>query len=225
MYGMRKRLEKDRLFGQVAHIGKAISNPKRLEIVELLAQGDKSVDTLTNELGIDIKLASAHLRVLKEANLIQAQRQGKYQIYSLQSNEVALFWVSLRELAEQHAPPLENKSGNKGVSVKPLERQSAIEIQQLANRGKLQLLDVRPSDEFEHGHLPGSISIPIDQLKHRLNELHPSLPVVTYCRGPFCFFADDAVKLLTQHGFQASKLREGVSEWQAIGLPLSYTTQ
>ena len=219
---MNKRLLKDLLYEQVARIGKAVSSPKRLELIELLAQGEKTVETLASELSADIKLTSAHLRVLKEARLVTFRREGKYIIYQLAGSDVAGLWVSLRQVAEEHL--LELKMTLMQMMADPA-RLSAVSREVLLEQAKLGevcVIDVRPLNEYETAHLPFARSMPMAEIEQRLAELPSDLEIVAYCRGPFCLLSDEAVALLTAKGYRVRKILDGVSEWQAAGLPLEH---
>jgi rhodanese-related sulfurtransferase/DNA-binding transcriptional ArsR family regulator len=218
---MNNRALKDLLYEQVARVGKALASPKRLEILEMLAQGEKAVETVAAAAAIDVKLASAHLKALKEARLVQTRREGKRMIYRLSGGDVAQLGVTLRQVAEEHL--LELRLALQQMMAAP-ERMAQVGRQELlaqARRGEVVVLDVRPPDEFEAAHLPYARSIPLPELARRLAELPRDVQIVAYCRGPFCLMSDEAVKLLREHGYQARKTLDGVSEWQAAGLPLA----
>ena len=209
---------KNLLYAQVARIGKAASSPKRLELIELLCQGEKTVDTLAREASISMKLASAHLRELRLACLVETEKQGKNVIYRIANRAVAEFWVSIRSLAEDRLIELKTalaKLTNHPKELTPQDRDSLIKA---AKKGDLVVLDVRPSAEYDAAHLPYAQSMPIEQLKLRLAELPQGKTIVAYCRGPYCLMAVDAVKLLQQRGFNAVHLPEGVAEWGLVSV-------
>lgn len=214
------RALKDSLYDQVAHIGKAIGSPKRLELLEVLIQGDKTVDALAAELDIDIRLASAHLKALREARLVVARRTGKHVIYRLSGADVARLWVVLREVAEAHLVELRMALEAIAGDPRHLVALDRAELLAQAERGDIILIDVRPPDEYQAAHLPCARSLPLADLERRLAELPRDRDIVAYCRGPFCLFADAAVQLLAPRGFRVRKLRDGVGEWQAAGLQL-----
>lgn len=204
---------KDALYEQVARLAKAAASPKRLELIELLCQAPKTVETLAREAGISLKLASAHLKELKATRLVLAEREGKYIRYRLASPEVAQLWVTLRLLAEDRLFELQE-------ATRQLERHGQEwtacprdELVQKARHGEVVVIDVRPGPEYEAAHLPFARSLPLAELTTRLAELPRDIPIVAYCRGPFCFWASEAVTLLRAHGFAAWPLREGVAEW------------
>lgn len=214
---MNKRSLKDLLYEQVARVGKAVSSPKRLELLELLAQGEKTVEVLAGELSADIKLTSAHLKALKEARLVTSRRDGKYMAYRLTGNDVATLWVVLRQVAEEHL--LELRIALEQMVADPAKLSSVSRETLLAQArcGEVVVIDVRPADEFEVAHLPFARSMPVAELEKRLAELPIDKEIVAYCRGPFCLMSDEAVTLLASRGYQVSKIRDGVSEWQAAG--------
>lgn len=217
---MKQRQLKDLLYEQVARIGKALGSPKRLELLEMLAQGEKSVDVLAAELSIDIKLASAHLKALRDARLVTSRREGKFIHYRLSGPDVAGLGVKLREVAEEHLLELrlalDQMAANPGEFA-AVDRRALMEQ---AQRGEVVVIDVRPQDEFDAAHLPYARSMPLAEIGKRLAALPRDKEIVAYCRGPFCLLSDEAVALLLSHGYRARKVSDGVSEWQAAGLPL-----
>lgn len=219
---MNKRLIKDLLYEQVARIGKAVSSPKRLEMLELLAQGEKSVEHLADELSIDIKLASAHLRTLREARLVTSRKEGKFVIYSLTGDDVAGMWVNLRQVAEEHLVELRVAIDQMVAEPAKLLTVDRDTLLKRAKSGEVLVIDVRPQSEYKHAHLPFARSMPVDEIAHRLAELPRDKEIVAYCRGPFCLFSEEAYQLLSNKGYRVHKLLDGVSEWQAAGLPLAF---
>lgn len=217
---MNSRSIKDLLYEHVARVGKAVSSPKRLELIELLAQGEKSVDALAAELSVDIKLASAHLRVLREARLIASRRDGKYVYYRLAGSDVAGLWVTLREVAEEHLLELRTVLERMVADPATLASIGREALLEQARQGAVIVIDVRPRDEFATAHLPFARSMPVAEIEQRLSELPRGKDIVAYCRGPFCLLSDEAVALLAARGYRARKISDGVSEWQAAGLPL-----
>ncbi|MDP2170573.1 MAG: metalloregulator ArsR/SmtB family transcription factor [Rhodocyclaceae bacterium] len=207
------RRTKDLLYEQVARIGKAACSPKRLELIELLCQGEKTVDMLAREASISMKLASAHLRELRTAHLVETEKQGKHVIYRIANRAVADFWVAIRSLAEDRLVELrlalEQMASHPG-EMAPQDRNSLVK---LAKKGEVVVLDVRPTNEYAAAHLPFARSMPLEELKNRLAELPVGKTIVAYCRGPYCLMARDAVELLRQQGFDALRLPEGVAEW------------
>lgn len=217
---MEKRILKDMLYEQVARIGKAVSSPKRLELLELLAQGEKTVEVLAAELSVDIKLTSAHLKALREAHLVASRRDGKYVVYRLAGQDVAGLWVTLRQVAKAHLAELRLTLENMVTDPDKLAAVGREELLEQARRGELVVIDVRPVDEYATAHLPHARSLPLAEIEQRLDELPRDREILAYCRGPFCLFADEAVALLQAWGYRARKLSDGVSEWQAAGLPV-----
>ncbi len=211
---------KNQLYEQVARIGKAVASPKRLELIELLCQGDKAVETLAAQAEISVKLASAHLKELRQARLVDTSREGKYVVYRLASPGVADLWVNLRTAAQQHLVELQLALTGIVEDRDALQGMDQATLLKKARAGELLILDVRPQDEYASAHLPHARSLPVSELKKRLAELPKNMPIVAYCRGPFCLMARDAVALLRSQGHQALHLSDGVAEWRALGLPI-----
>lgn len=217
---MDKRSLKDLLYEQVARIGKAVSSPKRLELLELLAQGEKTVEVLASELSIDIKLASAHLKGLREARLVQSRRDGKYMVYRLSGPDVAKLWVTLRLVAEEHLVELQMALQHMVAAPDKLAQVGRSALLEQARRGEVIVIDVRPQEEYQAAHLPYARSMPLPELERRLAELPIGQDIVAYCRGPFCMMSDEALKLLSGKGYRVRKILDGVAEWQAAGMPI-----
>ena len=211
---------KNHLYEQVARIGKAVASPKRLELVELLCQGEKTVELLAEQAEISVKLTSAHLRELRLARLVDTRKDGKYVLYRLASTGVADLWVSLRAVAEERLVELQVALASVVDHGDDLEGFDRAAILKKAKTGEVVVLDVRPEEEFIVAHLPHARSLPLDELKKRLADLPKGVPVVAYCRGPFCLMAKDAVALLRKKGYRAFHLTDGVAEWRARGLPV-----
>ncbi|MBI5612006.1 MAG: metalloregulator ArsR/SmtB family transcription factor [Gammaproteobacteria bacterium] len=218
---MNGRKLKNLLYEQVARIGKAVSSPKRLEFIEVLSQGEKSVEQLAVATDISVKLASAHLKGLKAARLVEGRREGKNVYYRVVDAQVAEMWVMLRALAEGRL--LELQAAMKEMVSHPgeLAPMGGKELLAQAKRGDVIVIDVRPEIEYQTAHLPHARSIPLAELKARLGEIPKGKPVVAYCRGPFCLMAIEAVGLLAKKGIKAARLEDGVAEWRARGLPLA----
>jgi rhodanese-related sulfurtransferase len=217
---MDKRRVKDLLYEQVARIGKALASPKRLELLEVLAQGEKTVEALSAELSIDIKLASSHLKALRASRLVESRRDGKYVVYRLSGQDVSDLWVNLREVAEEHLLELRLAIDQMVAQPDKLSKVDRKELLDQAKRGDVIVIDVRPEAEYEAAHLPFARSMPLEELEKRLSELPRRREIVAYCRGPFCMLSDEAIKLLNARGYKARKILDGVSEWQAAGLPV-----
>ena len=204
---------KDLLYEQVARIGKVFSSPKRLELIELLCQGEKTVEMLSREASISVKLTSAHLRELRMAQLVETERQGKNILYRLVNKSVADLWVQIHTLAEERLVELQlalQKIATQPDRMIPSDRDSLLKA---ARKGEVVVLDVRPAEEYLTAHLPFARSIPLEELRQRLAELPKDRAIVAYCRGPYCLMAADAVELLRQEGYSAAHLRDGVAEW------------
>ena len=217
---MQKRKIKDLLYEQVARVGKALSSPKRLELLEVLVQGEKMVDALARDVDIDIKLASSHLRVLKEARLVTNRRQGRFIAYRLSGDDVGALWVSLHTVADEHLMGLRVMLEKLIAGPERLTPETRLDLLDKARRGDILVLDVRPEVEYRAGHLPYARSISIQELELRLAELPQDREIVAYCRGPFCLFAAEAVALLNSRGYTARKISDGIAEWSAAGMPL-----
>jgi rhodanese-related sulfurtransferase len=205
---------KDLLYEQVARIGKVFSSPKRLELIELLCQGEKTVETLAREASISVKLTSAHLRELRIAQLVKTERQGKNIYYQLADKSVADLWVQVHTLAEERLVDLQLallKIASQPDDLIANDRES---LMKAARKGEIVVLDVRPTEEYLAAHLPFARSIPLEELRQRLAELPKDRSIVAYCRGPYCLMAIDAVALLRKEGFTSVHLRDGVAEWE-----------
>lgn len=217
---MQKRKIKDLLYEQVSFVGKALSSPKRLELIEVLIQGEKKVDTLARDVDIDIKLASSHLKILKEARLVKSRREGKFTYYSLSGDDVSGLWVTIYTVAAEHRLELRSVMEKIVAAPEQLTPETRQGLLDKARDGDVLVLDVRPEEEYLAGHLPHARSMPIQELEQRLADLPKDKSIVAYCRGPFCLFSSEAVDLLRKHGFHAQKIGDGVAEWAAAGLPL-----
>lgn len=214
------RNTKDRLYAQVARMGKAISSPKRLELIEILCQGEKTVEQLAADAEISVKLASAHLKELRVAQLVETRREGKYMVYRLSSLAVGDFWVALRAMAEDRLVELQLALAQLATHSEELSPLAPEELLQRAARGEVVVIDVRPREEFEAGHLPHAQSMPLTELRSRIKDLPRKKPVVAYCRGPFCLWGNEAVALLREQGVNAMRLQNGVPEWRAAGFEI-----
>lgn len=215
---MAHRELKDRIYPQFARIGQALASEKRLELVDLLAQAPRHVDALAQETGMSVANVSQHLQILRTANLVDAERQGNMTFYRLSDPAVVQLWLALRGVAESRLAELKeiarNLPGRQDANVV-----SRDEVKGLI-KGSAVLLDVRPRQEFDAGHLRGAINIPIDELPDRLSELPPESRVITYCRGEYCLFADEAAEFLRANGYDVARLEGGWPEWQVEGRPV-----
>lgn len=208
---------KDAVYGQLARIGKAVSAPKRLELLDLLCQGPRTVEALAGQADISVANASQHLKVLRSARLVDAEKQGIYVEYRLADDEVCRFFFALRELAESRLAEIEQVTRAYLGQRSTLESVKGEELLRRVRQGAVTVLDVRPIEEYRAGHIPGAISIPIGELKARLKELPKGREVVAYCRGPYCVMAVEAVDLLRKKGFRALRMEQGVVDWRARG--------
>jgi rhodanese-related sulfurtransferase/DNA-binding transcriptional ArsR family regulator len=211
------RAFRDATYEQLARIGKAMASPRRLELLDLLAQGPRTVEVLARESGLSVANASQHLQVLRTGRLVLSEKRGVFVRYRLAGNDVAAFYRALRVFAESRLADIEQLTraflDGRGV----MEVVDGDELARRMKRGAVTLLDVRPAEEFAAGHIQGARSIPLSQLERRLAELPPGRQVVAYCRGPLCVLAVEAVRLLRRRGFRAERLADGVSDWRERG--------
>jgi len=210
----------DALFGQFARITGALATPSRLKLVDRLCQGEQTVEQLAAACGLSLANTSRHLRVLAEARLVVSRRSSPYVHYRLADDAVRDVWLALRDLASARLAEIDRSvaaylAGD--ASLVPIRRDDLLER---LRRGDVVLLDVRPVAEYRAGHLPGAVSIPLDELAGRVAELPAGREVVAYCRGPYCFLSVDAVRTLRAAGRSASRLDDGVPEWRTAGLPV-----
>jgi DNA-binding transcriptional ArsR family regulator/rhodanese-related sulfurtransferase len=212
---------KDRLYGQFARIGKALSSPHRLEILELLAQSERTVDSLATEIGLSLANASQHLQALRQAALVDSRKDGLFVYYRLASPEVFDLSKVLRTVAEGRLAELERLVHEHFGARADAEAVPMVELLKRARSKQVVILDTRPTNEYIAGHIPGAISVPVDELKRRLQTLTKGKEYVAYCRGPYCVYADRAVELLKAHGRRARRLTDGFPEWRAAGLPIA----
>jgi rhodanese-related sulfurtransferase/DNA-binding transcriptional ArsR family regulator len=212
---------KDRLYGQFARIGKALSSPHRLEILELLAQSERTVDSLATEIGLSLANASQHLQALRQAALVESRKDGLFVYYRLASPEVFALSKVLRTVAEGRLAELERLVHEHFGDRTDAEAVPMAELLKRARSKQVVVLDTRPASEYVAGHIPGAISVPVDELKQRLQTLTKGKEYVAYCRGPYCVYADRAVELLKAHGRRARRLLDGFPEWRAAGLPIA----
>jgi rhodanese-related sulfurtransferase/DNA-binding transcriptional ArsR family regulator len=215
---------KDRLYAQFARIGKALGNPHRLELLELLAQSERTVDSLATETGLSLANTSQHLQALRRAALVDSRKEGLFVYYRLADASVIALSTAIRTVAEQRLADLERLVRDHfGERARP----EPVGMQELLARARSRdviILDARPAREYEAGHIAGAISVPIDELHSRLRTLPKNREYVAYCRGPYCVYADRAVELLVRSRRHAKRLRDGFPEWQAAGLPVARGT-
>ena len=215
------RAFKDAIYDQFARIGKAVSSPKRLELLDLLCQGPRSVEVIAKESGLTIANASQHLQVLRAARLVEAEKEGLFVVYRLSDQTVCEFFRSMRILAESRLAEVEQikrrfLEGREGME--PVDRDALLK---LVREGVVTVLDVRPADEYNAGHIPGALSIPLKELKQHLSDLPRDQEIVAYCRGPYCVLSVQAVEMLRAKGFQAVRLEEGIQDLRAMGFPIA----
>nr|WP_052314612.1 metalloregulator ArsR/SmtB family transcription factor [Nocardia thailandica] len=208
------------LYEAFAASGKALASGKRLELLDLLAQGERTVESLAAAAGLNLTTASAHLQTLKQAGFVATRREGVRIHYSLAGEDVAQLFALLRKVAEAHQPAVAPARQSYLGPADGLEM-TREELLTRAASGDLVVLDVRPTPEYQAGHIPAAVNIPVDQLAERIAELPPDSEIVVYCRGEYCVLAYDAVRLLTDHGRRAIRLHDGMLEWRLAELPLT----
>ncbi len=214
------RAFKDAIYEQFARVGKAISSPRRLELLDLLCQGPRTVEALANESGLTIANTSQHLQVLRAARLVAADKDGLYVIYRLADQQVCEFFRSMRLLAESRLAEVEQiknrfLDGREGMM--PVDRTKLLK---LVREDAVTVLDVRPSVEFNAGHIAGALSVPLKELQQHLSDLPRDQEIVAYCRGPYCVLSVMAVEILRARGFKAIRLEEGIQDFRALGFPI-----
>lgn len=220
MESSRKRSFKDEIYEQFARIGKAFSSASRLELIDLLAQRERSVETLAEETGMSVANTSRHLQVLKGERLVRRRKEGTRAYYSLAGPEVYRAWRAMRGLAEARLPAVEETVRRYLADREQMEAVSPEELERRLARDEVIVLDVRPEAEYEAGHIPGARSIPVGRLEAHLDELPDDKEVVAYCRGPYCVYSDDAVRRLRRAGRTARRLTGGLPDWTAEGRPV-----
>lgn len=211
---------KQELFIQFARVGKALSNGNRLELLELIAQGERSVDELAKISGLSVANTSQHLQQLRQAGLINSTKRGLKVFYRISSDDVIGLFTSLRTVAERHLADVQQLVSTYLTVKDNLEAIAATELLNRVRGGLVTVLDVRPAEEYQSGHVPGAINIPLSQLEKHLNSLDKMHDIVAYCRGPHCVLAFDAVEKLREKGFTAHRLEDGFPEWKSAGLPV-----
>jgi rhodanese-related sulfurtransferase/DNA-binding transcriptional ArsR family regulator len=211
---------KDRLYGQFARIGKALSSPHRLEILELLAQGERTVESLATEVGLSLANTSQHLQALRQAALVESRKDGLFVSYRLSDPTIFDLCAAIRTVAKRQLADLERLVREHFGDRSDAEAVEMNELLKRARSKRVVVLDTRPPSEYAAGHIAGAISVPVDDLQRRLRQLSKGKEYVAYCRGPYCVYADRAVEILRSNGRQARRLREGFPEWRAAGLPV-----
>lgn len=214
---MQSREMKDGVYGQFARIGKAVSAPKRIELLELLCQGPRTVEALAQQTALSVANASQHLKILRAARLVDAEKQGLFVEYRLADEDVLRFVHAMRQLAASHFAEVGAITEAYLKTRGALERVSGEELMQRVRKGAVTVLDVRPAEEYRAGHIPGARSVPVSELQQHLTKLPKSREIVAYCRGPNCVMAIEAVALLRKRGFRAVRMEQGVVDWRARG--------
>lgn len=228
---MGDRQMKSALFEQFARVGKALGNGKRLELIDLLAQGERTVESLANAAGLGLTTTSAHLQTLKQAGLVTTRREGTRIHYNLAGSDVARLYSLVRTVAQTRISDVEQTRlaflGLTDADQDGTERRQEMTREELLERaqaGTVTVLDVRPRQEYRAAHIPGALSIPLEELSDRLSELPTDREIVAYCRGAYCVLAYEAISLLRQGGRRATRLNEGMLEWRLANLPVSAET-
>ncbi|MCH9029994.1 MAG: metalloregulator ArsR/SmtB family transcription factor [Bacteroidetes bacterium] len=217
---MKAREFKDLIFQQFANIATAFSSPKRLEIIDILEQGEKDVETLSRQISATFANTSRHLQILKNARLVESRRDGVRMHYRLADEKVFNCWKSLQSLAENRVAEIREVLRDFLGERNAINAMSKEELWSRIESNDVIVLDVRPEEEFSSGHIPGAISIPLSELRERLNEIPHDREIVAYCRGPYCVLSPEAIKILLDEGYDASRLEEGLPEWREAGLPV-----
>ncbi len=218
---MSHRAFKDSLYGELSRIGKALASPQRLELLDLLSQGEWSVEDLAREAALTVANASRHLQVLRQARLVESRKAGLYVYYRLAEDTVFDLWRALRATGERQLAEVERLLAlyqSDASELEPLTRET---LRARLEAGEVIALDVRPTREFAQGHIAGALSIPYDQLEARLAELPADREIVAYCRGSYCLFAHDALEMLVARGYNARRLQDGYADWRAARLPVT----
>lgn len=211
---------KHRLYKEVARLTKALASPRRLELLEVLAQGERSVEAAAGQTGLSVANASQHLQVLREARLVEARKQGLFVHYRLAGDDVADLLTTVTRVAERRLAEVDRlirKYRDQGDEFEPVGRHDLLAR---VRSGEVVVLDVRPEEEYRAGHIPGALSVPLPALARRLKAIPRKAEIVAYCRGPFCLLADEAVRLARARGRRARRLQDGFPEWRAAGLPV-----
>jgi rhodanese-related sulfurtransferase len=217
---MADRHAKDALFDALASVAKALGNGRRAELVDVLAQGERRVEQLATEIDQSVANTSQHLQLLLRTGLVRSRRDGNRIFYSLASPRVAQLWAAVRDVAAEQVAEIDQLTT---AYLGDRSKLSTVTRDELARRlrdGDVVVLDVRPVPEYSSGHISGAVSLPFDELTRRLRDVPKARDVVAYCRGPYCVYADDAVRTLTRRGYQAARLQDGYPEWARAGLPV-----
>lgn len=218
---MPHREFKDALYSQFARVGHALASPKRIELLDLLSQGEKDVESLAADVHTPIKNTSAHLRVLREARLVETRKEGTHVFYRLADARVEGLLRTFQDLGHARLAEVEQATRLFLHNHDELQPVTLVELRRRLREGSATVIDVRPRDEYEAGHIPRAVSMPVAELKRRLNELPRSREVIAYCRGPYCVYSLDAVKQLRKKGFRARRAEQGLPDWRLAGLPVA----
>jgi rhodanese-related sulfurtransferase len=214
------RTLKTAMYQEFARVGKALANPRRLELLDLLAQGERSVEVLAGRADLGLTTASNHLQVLKQAGLVSTRKEGTKVYYRLAGTDIAALWAELRDVASTHLAEVDRvRSAYLGAD--DVDEVTRDELLQRLEAGDVTLIDVRPREEYAAGHIPGALSLPLDELADRLASLPADTTIVAYCRGFYCVLAREAVRALTASGLHAIRLRDGMLEWRLANLPVA----
>ncbi len=212
---------KDRLYDQFSRVGKAMGSPKRVEILDLLCQAESTVESLASATGMGVTNTSAHLQALRSARLVEPRKEGTKVFYRVADDSVCEFFFGLRALARERLAEVEQIARDFFEARDRLEPVTRTELLERLQRSEVVVVDVRPRAEYRAGHIPGAISLPIDELTDHVHQLPKDGEIVAYCRGPYCVFAPQALEILRENGFQARRLEEGFPEWRLAGLPVA----
>ena len=214
------RAFKTELLSQIARVGKALGSGNRLELLDFLAQGERSVEDLAGMTGLSVAKASPHLRLLRNAGLVAARKAGQFVFYRVSCDAVLKLIAAQRAVAEENVAEVEKLVGEYLSHRDTLEPVPFGEMITRQREGLITVLDVRPREEYDQGHLPGAVNLPLPDIARRLNELPAKREIVAYCRGPYCLLSFDAVELLRRHGRDARRMQDGYPEWKSAGLPV-----
>lgn len=215
-----KREFKNQVYAQFARITKALSNPHRLELLDLLAQGEHTVEELARGTGLTVTNASQHLQTLHAARLVEVRSEGIYRYYRLSGHDVFEMWRGIRKVGEERLADVDRIVDTFLQARDTMETMTLDDLLARYEAGDMFIVDVRPASEYAQGHIPDAVSMPIDEFKSRLRDIPEGQDVIVYCRGPYCVFADDAVEILQAEGIDAIRLSEGLPDWRARGLPV-----
>ena len=218
---MKSREFKDAVYQGLSRMLKALANPYRLEIIEMLSQGEKNVDEIVQITGLTIANASQHLQVLKNNNIVKARKEGHFVYYSLSNDEFMSLYQHITKYAVKELAELEKALNRQRADNKSFNAVNLNELEHMINNRNILLMDVRPSNEYETGHITSAISVPMNELVAKLKDISKEKEIIAYCRGPFCVLADEAVKILNKHGYKVRRLDEGYPEWKIRQLALN----